>query len=337
MLRNAVMELPADPQKTMATGHPRVTHLSWGANFLDSTVVKVRTDQSRRSNSADHRTTDTWDGNQENVTLDDFLEPRSESDYLLKLDLPKQLSMIDVESLMPKLSTIPDPPAANQMFKDDRSMGLFSTQQSMDLIFRAPHLKDSSVVDVLLRCRDDGRINITVYNTLDLEDISIPPLWSQSKCLISLASSHPYANSHILLMEFHNEQLSQSKTSRARGLAMVPITLRSLNLAGSNLHLIASKSTQLQNLLSYIDQTSRCLMAFWSFSQDLPSKFVQNISESLAEKESGGLIENLYHLAVTGDCPATIKEWLVDELTEAVGNSLTRKVATSSDYGTPGP
>ena len=57
---------------------------------------------------------------------------------------------------------------------------------------------------------------------------------------------------------------------------------------------------------------------YWTHSQDLPSKFMRNVNESLEEKEEGTLVENLYHLAVTGHCPATLKEWLVDELAERV-------------------
>jgi anaphase-promoting complex subunit 4 len=41
-----------------------------------------------------------------------------------------------------------------------------------------------------------------------------------------------------------------------------------------------------------------------------------NISEVLEEKGQGGLMQNLYHLACTGNCPEPIKEWLVDELQE---------------------
>ena len=47
---------------------------------------------------------------------------------------------------------------------------------------------------------------------------------------------------------------------------------------------------------------------------------MRNIGETLAEKGEGGLVQSLYHLCVTGNCPPAIKEWLVNELTESVGN-----------------
>lgn len=40
------------------------------------------------------------------------------------------------------------------------------------------------------------------------------------------------------------------------------------------------------------------------------------VGETLAEQEEMGLVESLYHLAATGHCPPTIKEWLVEQLTE---------------------
>ena len=46
------------------------------------------------------------------------------------------------------------------------------------------------------------------------------------------------------------------------------------------------------------------------------------VNETLEEKKEATLVQNLYHLAVTGNCPPTIKEWLVDELTERVSKSI---------------
>ena len=45
---------------------------------------------------------------------------------------------------------------------------------------------------------------------------------------------------------------------------------------------------------------------------------MMNVSETLEEKGQGDLVTNLYHLACTGHCPPIVKEWLVDELSEAV-------------------
>ena len=48
---------------------------------------------------------------------------------------------------------------------------------------------------------------------------------------------------------------------------------------------------------------------------DLPSRFLRNIDESLVEgDENADFVYAAHHLAVTGDCDAKLKEWLVDEV-----------------------
>ncbi|KAF2756810.1 hypothetical protein EJ05DRAFT_418513, partial [Pseudovirgaria hyperparasitica] len=100
-------------------------------------------------------------------------------------------------------------------------------------------------------------------------------------------------------------------------LCVVPLTFRYIASAGLHVHLIGSKQQQLENLLRYIQECLRSISNFWYHSQDLPSKFMRNINETLTEKDEGDLMQNLFHLAVTGHCPPLIKEWLVDELTES--------------------
>ncbi|KAK7717006.1 hypothetical protein SLS57_006413 [Botryosphaeria dothidea] len=72
----------------------------------------------------------------------------------------------------------------------------------------------------------------------------------------------------------------------------------------------------MRNLLQYLQASFRTIISYFHNARDLPSRFMRNISETLSEKGEGDLVSNLYHLAVSGDCPPTIKEWLVDELAE---------------------
>ncbi|KAL8675570.1 MAG: hypothetical protein Q9168_000082 [Polycauliona sp. 1 TL-2023] len=51
-------------------------------------------------------------------------------------------------------------------------------------------------------------------------------------------------------------------------------------------------------------------------SQDLPSRFMRNINETLLEKSDCTWVNACYHLAATGHCYPEVKEWLVDELGE---------------------
>ncbi|KAJ6192764.1 anaphase-promoting complex, cyclosome, subunit 4-domain-containing protein [Bipolaris maydis] len=115
----------------------------------------------------------------------------------------------------------------------------------------------------------------------------------------------------------------------SKSIAFVPLTLNFIPTAGIYLHLIAAKSSQLQNLLLYITQTLQRVRAFFKHAQDLPRKFMMNISETLEEKELGDLVTNLFHIACTGNCNPTMKEWLVDELAEA-GHKRWDTTVTSS-------
>ncbi|EDU43255.1 conserved hypothetical protein [Pyrenophora tritici-repentis Pt-1C-BFP] len=121
--------------------------------------------------------------------------------------------------------------------------------------------------------------------------------------------------------------LSSSPTKKS--IAYVPLTLNFIPSAGIYLHLIAAKTSQLQNLLLYITQTLQRIRAFFKHSQDLPRKFMMNIEETLEEKGLGDLVTNLFHIACTGHCNPVVKEWLVDELAEGGHKRWDTTVTTS--------
>lgn len=91
-----------------------------------------------------------------------------------------------------------------------------------------------------------------------------------------------------------------------------------MSSAGIYLHLISSKTSQLQNLLLYVQQCLQRIQTYYKQSLDLPSKFKMAISDALKEKGLGNLVQHMYHLACTGHCPEVLREWLVEALTEAV-------------------
>ena len=322
----------------------KVSCLGWGVNFIDVQAVKSRTgipgkNANANSNGLDDTTptTDSWDSFQDDINLDDFLQRQPDLQTLdLRPDLPDQLAILDVESLLPKLPVIPLPPTTPFMRPAQADPGSFTSQALIDTIFHSHHLKDHNAVDVLLRCFEDGTVNPTIYDSLGVVCVRVPDQWGLQFCRPVLHASHPYSCSHGILMEFSGKdsdfrpsprksvQSSAPKEFVGRNrnirLALVPLTLRFISSAGIYLHLISSKTTQLQNLLQYVHQCLHQIRAYWTHSQDLPSRFMRNIGETLAEKGEGGLVQSLYHLCVTGNCPPAIKEWLVNELTESVCN-----------------
>jgi anaphase-promoting complex subunit 4 len=302
-----------------SSASPRIQCIGWGLNFIDVEAVKRRTGISKRKTSGTTSTTsidfsapttEEWDAFKDGTTLEDFLQRQPDLQALdVAPDLPDQLAMMDMEALLPKLPAIPMPPALPFMRAPQTDSGAFSTQPQVDSLLHSHHMKDHNSVDMFIRCTDAGSIYPSIYDSLETVDVRLPSAWEiESKPL--LHASHPYSCTHGLLVSTKTASDAQTK------LAFVPLTLGFIPSAGIYLHLIASKTSQLQNLLLYVQQSLQRIRTFWKHSQDLPSKFMMNISETLEEKGQGDLVQNLYHLACTGTCSPIMREWLVDELAE---------------------
>lgn len=315
--------LPAKPQdeNSMIPGSPaRVSCIGWGLNFIDVEAVKKRIGlKTSKMNGAvptqemafGNLTTEDWDTFKDDTTLDDFLQRLPDFQSLdIAPDLPDQLAMMDVESLLPKLPPIPLPPALPFMRVSAADSGAFSSQAEVDSLLHSHHLKDHNSVDMFIRCSDRGTVHPSIYDSLETVNVRLPKGWN-IECSPLLHTSHPYSCTHGLLM-----RTKSAASPRHAQVTFVPLSLNFIPLAGIYLHLIASKTSQLQNLLLYITQTLQRARTFFKHAQDLPSKFMMNVSETLEEKGQGDLVTNLFHLACTGHCSPVLREWLVDELAE---------------------
>lgn len=166
---------------------------------------------------------------------------------------------------------------------------------------------DDEAVDVLLVGSDNGKIHLGIYNCFEIGIFDLRTASEHLKgCRPFLHSSHPHSSTHALLVN----QLER--------IYFVPVDLRFLSASGEYLSLLAAKSTQLQNLLRYISQVQRMMLAEWKTSQDLPNKFIQSINSTLSEAHQSDFVYAAYHLAVTGHCLPEMKEWLVDIVSERV-------------------
>ncbi|KAF9695720.1 hypothetical protein EKO04_006381 [Ascochyta lentis] len=298
----------------------RVKCIGWGLNFIDVEAIKNRTKKTTRGFDL---STDEWDENKDGADIEDFLQRQPEMHVLdCAPDLPDQLAVMDVETLLPKLPAIPLPPALPFMRVSQADSGAFSSQAEVDALLHSHHLKDYNSVDMFIRCSDRGTVHPSIYDSLETVTVSLPSAWNIDSTPL-LHTSHPYACSHGLLMR------TTAPNSRAKNISFVPLTLNFIPSAGIYLHLIASKTSQLQNLLLYITQCLQRIRTFFKHATDLPSKFMLNISETLEEKDQGDLTTNLFHLACTGACPPLIHEWLVDELAEQGHTRWDNTVTTS--------
>jgi hypothetical protein len=306
----------------------RVGCIGWGLNFIDVDAVKRRTgvmkDREKGASTVSlEPVTDDWDTVRDDTTLEDFLQRQPDLQSLdVAPDLPDQLAMMDVEALLPKLPAIPLPPVLPFMRVSQADAGAFGSQVEVDALLHSHHLKDHNSVDMFIRCSQRGRVHPSIYDSKETVSVGLPAAWEMESTPL-LHTSHPYGCSHGLLM-----RVSSSKQQREK-LAFVPLTLNFIPSAGIYLHLIASKTAQLQNLLLYITQCLQRIRTFFKHSQDLPAKFMMNISETLEEKHQGDLVTSLFHLAFTGNCPPLIREWLVDELAEQGHKRWDNTVTTS--------
>ncbi|KAF2845672.1 hypothetical protein T440DRAFT_459853 [Plenodomus tracheiphilus IPT5] len=299
---------------------PRVRCMGWGLNFIDVDAVKKRTGmETKKTNSMSTTQTDgfgnpiteDWDAFKDDTTLEDFLQRQPDFQALdIAPDLPDQLAMMDMEALLPKLPAIPLPPALPFMRVSAADAGAFSTQAEVDALLHSHHLKDHNSVDMFIRCSDRGIIHPSIYDSLETVNVKLPSAWNVESMPL-LHTSHPYGCTHNLLM-----RITSPASPRKQKLALIPLTLKFIPSAGIYLHLIASKTSQLQNLLLYIAQTLQRIRTFFKQSTDLPGKFMMNISETLEEKSQGDLITNLFHIACTGNTSSIMHEWLVDDLAE---------------------
>lgn len=311
---------------------PRVKCIGWALNFINVDTVKNRIVLERTKANGTKSvakdgfglsTTDDWDAFRDDTSLEDFLQRQPDFQTLdLAPDLPDQLAMMDNEQLFPKLPMIPLPPALPFMRVSAADSGAFGSQAEVDSLLHSLHLRDHNSVDMFIRCSDRGTVHPSIYDSLETVNINLPSAWNVISTPL-LHTSHPYSCSHSLLTRVKGAQDARAK------LALVPLTLNFIPSAGVYLHLIASKTSQLQNLLLYISQTLQRLRVFFKHGQDLPSKFMMNISETLEEKGQGDLMTNLFHIACTGNCPPLVREWLVDELTEQGHKRWDNTVTTS--------
>ncbi|KAI9735322.1 MAG: hypothetical protein M1818_006517 [Claussenomyces sp. TS43310] len=268
-----------------------ITCLNWASNLTHS-----------RSSTTKHaRHVPSWK---------DFIE---ESEDDITSDLPRDLALIDVESSMPKLSILP---------AGGTSEDIFSSRASLDGLFRGFDPRDNEVVDVMIVGTADGRVHLSIYDSFVIGSFP-PPLCASGPGksgdrLVLHASHKAYSTHSLIISSLHTEG----------GLYLVPMNLRFVSISNNFLSLIASKSTALQNLLRYINQVLILMTAEWKSTQDLPSRFLGNINESLAEKNCPNIVQSMYHQVATGHTIPAVKEWLVDELAER-GHKRWDKAVTS--------
>lgn len=139
---------------------------------------------------------------------------------------------------------------------------------------------------------------------------SLPRGISTSKVLQHII--HPLSSTHALLVQ----------TSTKKGDGELHVLALDLNFIPQTtpyyLSTLATKSTQLLNLLRYLMQTALHLSIELRGAFDLPSKFIRNINDTLAQSPDGptDFVTASYQLVVTGECSDELRDWMIDEIGE---------------------
>ncbi len=256
-----------------------------------------------------------------NIALDDLLGLNTDIGKLLKVkpNLPRQLAQLDMETSLPKLSTLPATGA-----DDD----VFSSRNSVDTIFHpqssaaAQQKVGGDIVDVLLARTQDCFLHIRIFDSLEIGNIDVSqslPNELKGKKIVQHAS-HPLLSTHFFVTELEDDghaARSGSQTKDKPSLHLTSLDLRFATQRSYNLPLLATKATQLQNLLRYMSQIQLQLSQEVRTAFDLPTRFLRNVNESLAEQDStSSFTSAAYHLILTGTIDPRLKEWLVDEVGE---------------------
>ncbi|KAJ4421258.1 hypothetical protein N0V85_000243 [Neurospora sp. IMI 360204] len=226
------------------------------------------------------------------------------------LDLPHELTFLEVETALPKISPLPLSGGTG----DD--MFVFSTAASLEFVFRPYQPEDSDDVHVMIAGTADGGIHLSIYDSFVIGTFQHIPHTARgppsSKGAFQLCghSSHPKVSTHALLL--------RPKEGSLTSLYLVPMDLTFVHKSPINLSLLASKTTTLQNLLRYLKQAQSHMVSEWKSTRELPGRFLRGVQEDLERSSKGPMtiVQALYHTVATGHVFPQVKEWLVDSLAE---------------------
>ncbi|CAD6442860.1 c06f7089-702f-465a-9a30-5ce32c70bb1d [Sclerotinia trifoliorum] len=214
------------------------------------------------------------------------------------LDLPRDLALLDIEPSLPKLSVLPTGGTSDEVF---------SSRSSLDALFRPFNPEDNEMADVMVVGTKEGNIHLSIYDSFVVGSFKAPVVVHRRPAYLVSHASHKLYSTHALLMK---------TTESEERIYFVPMDLRFLSASSEYLSILASRSTALENLLRYINQIRSLMLAEWKSAQELPSRFLHNVNETLATQDNRDIVQALYHSVATGHTFPVVREWLVDELTE---------------------
>ncbi|VTT75823.1 unnamed protein product [Fusarium fujikuroi] len=222
----------------------------------------------------------------------------------LPLNLPRELTFLEVDTALPKISPLPSSSAGS-----GEDALVFTLRTGIDFLFQPPKPEEYDQVSVMIIGTSDGQLQLSIYDSFIIGSFQCPQINTSSSQLI-LHASHPHVSTQALLVA--------DKTEEPEEVHLVPIDLPFISSHPINLSLLASKLTTLQKLLRYLKQAQLHMQVEWRNTRELPTRFLRSIQGDLENLETGprSIVPALYHLAVTGHAFEPVREWLVESLAE---------------------
>ncbi|KAK5654122.1 hypothetical protein OQA88_7553 [Cercophora sp. LCS_1] len=258
-------------------------------------------------------------------------KPRPEDIIPHAKDLPHELTFLEIDTALPKISPLPvsggsgyesssssqgsqSPTQTDQTDNISDDVFVFSTTASIEFVFRPIEPENANAVHVMIAGTTDGGIHITICDSFAIGNFKYSPQSSIStsaeRFQLCGHGSHPLISSHVLLFK--------AEGGDAKSFHLVPLDLTFVHYSPVNLLLLASKMTTMQNLLRYLKQAQSHMTIEWKSTRELPARFLNAVREDLEKMDRGPItiVQALYHTVLTGHVFAPLKEWLVDSLAE---------------------
>lgn len=237
-------------------------------------------------------------------------------------NLPLELASIDIRGELPTLNVLPyitDPAIKSTIAPES-----FASQASLDLLLRPennPSLGSPSFVTLIrLVCHPGGKIGVHISARNDpVAEVNVTNWSNAAQYRVVAHASNPFSTCFSMLTTCPTKS---SPNTNELGTTLTILSFPSILTTGYVMYSAMKLSNTLHALSGYIIQTILCIRSAWNSARDLPSKFIANIMEALAEYKELELVPSLYQLAVTGHCLPVLKGWIADELGDRVCPSV---------------
>ncbi|KAF9871668.1 anaphase-promoting complex component cut20 apc4 [Colletotrichum karsti] len=235
------------------------------------------------------------------------------------LDLPRELTFLEVDSALPKISPLPTTSAGS-----GEDGLVFTLRTGVEFLFQPFNAEDSDQIFVMVVGTSDGRLHLSIYDSFVIGDFryTLPSsMYKPGVLQLVQHASHPQVSTHSLLLRSSTDD---------QAVYLVPMDLPFIPSSPINISLLASKLTTLQKLLRYVKQAQLHMQVEYKNTRELPNRFLRSVEGDLEQATRGptNIVQALFHTVATGHAHEPVREWLVDNLAER-GHKRWDKAVTS--------